>query len=48
MTDIREMKAKDIRNEMDKLAFMIDGYENEYEEYERELERRGLKKHLDL
>lgn len=43
MTEIREMTAKEIREEMEKLAFLIDGYENEYEEYERELKRRGLK-----
>ena len=37
------MRAEEIRHAMEKLAHLIDNYENEYGEYERELKRRGLK-----
>ncbi len=41
--DIKEETAKEIRLRMERLAYEIDNAQNEYEECERELKRRGLK-----
>ena len=43
MFDPRQLRAKELRQEMQKLAYEIDDAQNVYEEYEQELKRRGLK-----